>query len=67
MTDSQLPEIVPVEYGGKWIAWTPDALHIAGVGDSPQAAQQAAQNAGVVDVVVEWVPPANEGFIGGTR
>ncbi|MBL9122995.1 MAG: hypothetical protein JNG90_05145 [Planctomycetaceae bacterium] len=66
MTDSQLPDVVPLEYGGKWIAWTPDALHIAGVGDTPQAAQLAAEEAGIAEGIVEWVPPADEGFIGGT-
>lgn len=64
MTEPRLPQIVPVDCAGKWLAWTADALSIAGVGDTPAEAKAAAQRAGVTETVIEWVPPADERFVG---
>ena len=66
MSEPKVPQTVPAEYGGKWVAWTKDALRIAGVGDTPDEAESAAEQSGVKEVVLEWVPPADERFIGGT-
>jgi hypothetical protein len=60
------PQTVPREYAGKWVAWTKDAMRIAGVGDTPQEAKAAAEKAGVSEIAYEWVPPA-EHFIGSGR
>ncbi len=60
------PQSVPREYGGKWIAWTTDGLRIVGVGTSPEEARGEAARAGVTTIAYEWVPPANERFIGGS-
>jgi hypothetical protein len=64
MSERRLPQIVPVDCAGKWLAWTEDALRIAGVGDTPQEAKAAAARAGVTVTVIEWVPPADERFVG---
>ena len=60
MADRQDQPIVPVQYAGKWIAWTGDGMRIAGVGDTPEEAEAAAKAANVTQVIHEWVPPANE-------
>ena len=65
MAEPRLPRIVPVDCAGKWLAWTADALRIAGVGDTPSEAKAAAARAGIAEVVIEWVPPADERFVGG--
>jgi hypothetical protein len=58
------PQPVPREYGGKWIAWTRDAMRIVAAGRSPEDVKAAAARAGVTDIAYEWVPPADERFIG---
>ena len=64
MAKPPVPQTVPREYAGKWVVWTKDALTIVASGDSPDEARQAAEHAGVTDIVYQWVPPANERFIG---
>jgi hypothetical protein len=64
MRKTNLPQIVPQEYGGKWIAWTKDARRIVAVGDTPEEAQAAAERAGVRDATYQWAPPPAERFIG---
>jgi hypothetical protein len=68
MTDDsdapEMPDIVPVELGGKWVAWDEDALHIVSSGDSMQEAIDKAQALGVMEPYIEKVPPAGKGFIG---
>lgn len=70
------PQTVPRHYTGKWVAWTPNGLYILGAGDTPEQARQAAEAQGVqptrgwapgMGVGYEWVPPANERFIGECR
>lgn len=64
MPDPLLPEAVPSEYGGKWLAWTSDALKIAGVGETPEQAKAEAASTGVVNAILEWVPPADGLLVG---
>jgi hypothetical protein len=68
MTDDsnapEMPDIVPVELGGKWVAWDEEALHIVGSGDTLEEATAAAKAAGVNRPYLEKVPPANKAFIG---
>lgn len=75
MTSSrfQSPQTVPRQLAGQWIAWTPNGCFILGSGDSPQEARAAALARGAdpvkdwvpsMDVAYEWVPPADERFIG---
>ena len=67
------PDVVPRQYAGKWVAWTPDGLHILGAGDTPAEAKRAAETRGIdptirwspgMGVAYEWVPPADERFLG---
>ncbi|MBI2823250.1 MAG: hypothetical protein HYX69_01010 [Planctomycetia bacterium] len=64
MSDAKnVPQTVPAEYGGKWLAWTKDAMRIVGVGDTPDDARLAAEKAGVTEIVYEWVPPSEERLV----
>lgn len=56
---------VPRVYGGKWVAWTKNGKRIVAAGKTPEEARAAARRAGVSAVAYEWVPPADELFIGG--
>lgn len=69
----QMPAPVPREYCGKWVAWTPNGLYILGAGDTPEEARRNADANGPkagadwspkMKVAYQWVPPANEHFIG---
>ena len=62
---TKVPETVPRQYGGKWVAWTKDAMKIVAVGETPEEVRAAAERAGVHDPVYQWVPPADERFVGG--
>ena len=65
MTDPlPLAEIVPLELGGKWLAWNDEGVKIVAVGDSADEAKAAAEAAGVVAPILEKAPSANSGFIG---
>ena len=70
---TRTPERVPRDYSGKWVAWTPNGLYILGAGDTPEAARLDAETNGPLPsinwvpqmgVAYEWVPPADERFIG---
>ena len=54
------PQMVPLAYTGKWIAWTPDGLRIVAAGDSPGEALDAAAAAGVPEAMCAWIPPKEE-------
>ena len=58
---------VPHRYGGQWVAWTQDGLRIVAAGKTPDEVRAAAMRAGVKDIAYEWIPPAGERFIGGSR
>ena len=67
------PQPVPEQLAGKWVAWTPNGLFILGSGDTPAEAWTAAMAHGgdaaagwvpSMGVAYEWVPPADERFIG---
>lgn len=69
------PEHVPLEYAGKWVAWTPNGQYPLAAGDTPEEARQAALAKGSnmaaswvpsMGVSYEWVPPVDELFIGST-
>ena len=73
MTPIQTPRRVPEHLAGKWLAWTPDGLFLLGSGDTPAEARNSADAQGAVpaagwipsmNIAYEWVPPANERFIG---
>ncbi len=67
------PQTVPKQYAGKWVAWTRNGIYIVGAGDTPEDARKAAEAHGIdpsinwepgMGIALEWVPPANERFIG---
>jgi hypothetical protein len=59
------PEIVGEQYGGKWIAWDGENLHIIASGATAEQAKQDALAAGVSDPTLEFVPPSDAAFAGG--
>ena len=59
------PEVVGEQYGGKWIAWDATNLHIIASGATAAQAQQNAQNVGIRDATLEFVPPSDAAFAGG--
>ena len=72
----RMPTSMPAKLAGKWVAWTPNGLSIVGSGDTPEKARKAAMANGpdpVIEwtpsmgVALEWVPPADERFLGPTR
>ncbi len=65
MPPARMSQTVPREYGGKWVVWTKDARQIVAAGDTPEEARAAAERVGVREIVYQWVPPADERFIGG--
>ena len=67
------PQTVPRQYAGKWVAWTPNGLFMLGADTTPDEARKAAESHGTdpvlhwapgMGVALEWVPPADERFIG---
>jgi hypothetical protein len=67
------PQVVPHQLANKWVAWTPNGLYIVGSGVTPQEARQAAATHGPdpslnwapsMGVGLEWVPPADQRFLG---
>jgi hypothetical protein len=75
MTSSGIraPQPVPRSLAGKWLTWTPNGLFVLGSGKTPNEALKAAHAHGpdpTIDwvpsmgVAYEWVPPADERFLG---
>ena len=58
-----IPDVVPAELSGKWIAWDENALHIVASGDTEQQAIDRAKQLGVDEPYLEKVPQAAR-FIG---
>jgi hypothetical protein len=59
------PETVGEQYGGKWIAWDGENLHIVASGATADETRQIALAAGVSDPTLEFVPPSDAAFAGG--
>jgi hypothetical protein len=66
---SRLPErpIVPVELGGKWIAWTNDGSQIVAHGDTLDECERAAAEVGEKTPRFEKVPRSDVRIIGAIR
>jgi hypothetical protein len=58
-------ETVGEQYGGMWIAWDSENLHIIASGATAEQAKQCALAAGVSDPTLEFVPPSDAAFAGG--
>jgi len=52
------PQTVPLEYAGKWIAWSPDGMRIVAVGKTFETCERAAAAAGFKanEVAIERIP-----------
>ncbi len=59
------PESVGEEFGGKWIAWDEENLHIVGSGATAEEAKRHALVEGVREPTLEFVPPSDAAFVGG--
>ena len=61
-----LPErpVVPIELGGKWIAWTFDGTRIVAHGDTLDECEQAADKAGETNPRFEKTPRPGVRIIG---
>lgn len=68
-TNTSLSEqpAVPVELGGKWIAWTLDGTRIVAHGDTLDECEAAAAKAGEPTPRFEKTPPADVRIIGVVR
>lgn len=58
---------VPVELGGKWLAWSADGLRIVAHGDTLDECELAAEKAGEKDPSFERTPRANVRIVGFRR
>ena len=67
--DPQFPEpqTIPLELGGKWIAWSSDCLRIIAHGDTLDECKAAARNAGEPDPCFQKTPPADVHIVGTSR
>ena len=61
---SRRPQTIPLEFAGRWIAWSPDGMKIVASGGSFEEAEQAAAAAGFAEVAVERVPEGRQRIIG---
>jgi hypothetical protein len=64
MPAAKSPQIVPLEYGGKWVVWTEDHTRIVAAADTLEEAWGAAERIGLRNPIFLWVPPSTEPLIG---
>jgi hypothetical protein len=69
VTDTNRPQRqpVPVELGGKWIAWSANGLRIVAHGETLDECEQAAERAGEKDPSFERTPRSDARIIGFRR
>jgi hypothetical protein len=67
--DQKLPEpqTIPLELGGKWIAWSSDCLRIIAHGDTLGEVKDEAKKAGEQDPCFQKTPPADVRIVGIAR
>ena len=67
--DRKLPEpqTIPLELGGKWIAWSADCLRIVAHGDTLGEVKEEAEKAGEQDPCFQKAPPADVRIVGIAR
>ena len=59
--------VVPIEYGGRWIAWDFAGTRIVAVGDDLAEVERAARQAGEDRPRLEKVPRSDVRIVGGAR
>ena len=64
IADPGRPSAVPVEMGGKWIAWNAEHTRIVAQAETLQQLWQAVQEKKIDDPVFEKVPQADVRFVG---
>jgi hypothetical protein len=67
MADESQPKerpVVPLEYAGKWIAWSKDGTRIVASGRTVQEVVDAAARAGESGATFEKAPKADVRFVG---
>ena len=64
IADPGRPSAVPVEMGGKWIAWNAEHTRIVAQAETLQQLWQAVQEQKIDDPVFEKVPQADVRFVG---
>lgn len=62
---STQPDTVAAEFGGKWIAWDEQNIHIIASGETYEEAKRFAEATGESRPILESVPPSDSGFVGG--
>ncbi len=58
------PDIVGEEYGGKWIAWDEENIHIVASGATNEPTKLNALTVGVHQPTLEFAPPADAASAG---
>jgi hypothetical protein len=49
------PQVVPIEYSGRWVAWSSDCLRIVAVGDSIDEVSNRATEQGETEPILERI------------
>jgi len=60
-----MADVVTEDYGGTWIAWDQQNVHIVATGATIEQATTLAQSLGVNEPTLEFVPPSDAAFVGG--
>ncbi len=66
-TECQKRQPVPIELGGKWIAWSADGLRIIAHADTLDECEEGAKKAGENDPSFERTPRADSRIVGTRR
>lgn len=62
-----VPQIIPLELGGKWIAWSADGLRIIAHGESFSECKEEARKTGEQDPCFQKTPPPDARIVGIAR
>lgn len=62
--DRRWDRAVPVEFAGKWVAWSADHSRIVAHAESLPRLWQVVQEEGIEDPIFEKVPQADVRFVG---
>jgi len=64
IVDPDRPSAVPVELGGKWVAWNAEHTRIVAQAETLQQLWESTQEKQIIDPVFEKVPRADVRFVG---
>ena len=60
----EIPQVIPLDFGGQWIAWSADCLRIIAHGETLAKCQEAARQTGETDPCFQKAPRADAQLIG---